>query len=85
MRREPDYFGEQELQLIYIAKRLREAKALEGLLTEQSVDYLVEPDKYYGGVIFRGERIGAFFYVLEQDTERARFILSQKGYVPAQI
>ena len=82
MRREPDYFGERELQLIYIAKRLREAKSLEELFTEGSVDYLVEPDTYYGGVIFRGERIGAFFYVLEQDTERALGIMSEHGYKP---
>jgi hypothetical protein len=63
MRREPDFFGEQELELIYIAKKLREAKALEELLRERLVDYLVEPDTYTGGVIFRSTRTGAFFYV----------------------
>ena len=82
MRREPDFFGDQELELIYIAKKLREAKALEELLRERLVDYLVEPDTYTGGVIFRSTRIGAFFYVLSRDLERARMTMSQNGYRP---
>ena len=53
MRREPDFFGDQELNLIYISSRLKEALRLEQLLSEAGVDYLVEPDMYTGGVIFR--------------------------------
>lgn len=82
MRREPDFFGEQELELIYIAKRLRGAKALEELLTERVVDYLVEPDSYTGGIIFRSSRVGAFFYVAPGDRERARMVMSEHGYRP---
>ena len=82
MRQEPDFFGEQELELIYIAKRLREAKALEELLTERVVDYLVEPDSYTGGIIFRSSRVGAFFYVAPGDRERARMVMSEHGYRP---
>jgi len=80
MRREPDFFGDQELVLIYIAKRLKEALALERLLTDYSVDYLVEPDTYTGGVIFRTTRTGAFFYVQGSIAERARMLLSENGY-----
>lgn len=52
MRREPDYFGDKDLDLIYVAKKLKEALRLEEFLTGAGVDYLVEPDKYSGGIIF---------------------------------
>jgi hypothetical protein len=61
MKCEPDHFGEEELALIYVAKKLKEALRLEQLLTESGIDYLVEPDKFVGGVMFKSERIGAFF------------------------
>lgn len=80
MRREPEFFGEEELHLIYIAKRLREAKELEDFLTERSLNYLVEPDTYSGGVIFRSQRIGAFFYVRGEDLERTRVAMEEGGY-----
>jgi hypothetical protein len=80
MRRDPDFFGDRELVLIYIAKRLRDALKLEALLTERSIDYLVETDRYTGGVIFRTERVGAFFYVAEDTLEPARHVLSEHGY-----
>ncbi len=82
MRQEPDFFGEQELDLLYIAKKLKEALVLEELLTERGLDYLVEPDKYSGGLIFRAERVGAFIYVAPADTERAREVLVEKSYKP---
>jgi len=44
MRREPDFFEEREMELIYIARRLKEALRLESALTESAVDYAVEPD-----------------------------------------
>lgn len=82
MRREPDFFGEQELSLIYIAKRLKGALALEALLTEAAVDYLVEPDRYSGGIIFCSERVGAFFYVASEAEGGARQLLAEHGYRP---
>lgn len=82
MRREPEFFGEEELALIYIAKRLKEALALEERLTERSMDYLVEPDTYTGGVIFRRSRVGAFFYVRPDDRDRSHHVLKEHGYKP---
>jgi hypothetical protein len=82
MRQEPDFFGETELTLIYIAKRLKEALALEDRLTEAGLDYLVEPDTYKGGIIFASERIGAFFYVLPDEIERAHGVLRENRYKP---
>lgn len=82
MRRDPDFFGEQELELIYIARRLKEALALEDLFTRQGVDYLVEPDHYQGGVLFKTARIGAFFYVAPGTESSARAVLTNNGYKP---
>jgi hypothetical protein len=80
MRQPPEFFGEVELELIYVAKKLDEALRLEALLTEAGLDYLVEPDKYKGGVIFPSERIGAFFYVAPDKSESARGTLAGAGY-----
>jgi len=41
--REPEFLKDRELSLIYVAKKLKEALALEQLLTEAGLDYLVEP------------------------------------------
>ena len=82
MKREPDFFGEQELELVYIAKKLKEALALEAMLTTAGIDYLVEPDRYRGGVIFQSERIGAFFYVLPEIASLSRELLTTNGYRP---
>jgi hypothetical protein len=82
MRREPDFFGDQELPLVYIAKKLKEALRLEKLLTDSGVDYLVEPDKYTGGVIFRSERVGAFFYVAPERESAVRDLMQRSGFVP---
>ena len=84
MRREPDYFGEQELVLIYVAKKLREALKLEEQLAAAGFEYLVEPDTYRGGIIFVSERVGAFFYVTEEQADAARAFLSQTRYKPYQ-
>jgi hypothetical protein len=75
MRRDPDYFGDQEMELIYIAKRLKDAMRVEELLTEAGIDYAVEADTYQGGVIFLRQRTGAFFYVLPEAMERAREVV----------
>jgi hypothetical protein len=83
--RDPEYFEDQELSLIYVAKKLKEALALEQLLTEAGVDYLVEPDRYSGGIIFRSERVGAFFYVAPADETAARETMRAAGYKPYEV
>ncbi len=82
MRRDDTFFGEQELVLVYIGKRLRESQGVERLFDEAGLDYLVEPDRYRGGVLFVRELIGAFFYVAEPDASRARQALSAAGKKP---
>lgn len=85
MRRDVDFFNPEELELIYIARRLSEAQTLERVLSERAVDYLVEADEYTGGVIFRRVRVGAFFYVARRDLERAQAALIQNGYRPFEL
>jgi len=84
MRREPEFFEQQELALVFIAKKLKEALALEELLTRAEFEYLVEPDRYRGGVIFQTERVGAFFYVTPAEEGRVREFLAANGYAPWQ-
>jgi hypothetical protein len=82
MRREAEFFGEVDLSLLYVAKKLKEALALEEVLTNAEVEYLVEPDTYRGGIIFVSERIGAFFYVAPEGLEAAQGVLRANNYKP---
>lgn len=82
MRRETDHFGDKELELIYIAKRLKEAQRLEDCLTQAGFDYLVEPDKYFGGVVIQRELVGAFFYVAPEHGPLARETMKRGGFAP---
>lgn len=82
MRQDPEFFGDREMDLLYIAKRLRHALDIERVLTDAGIDYAVETDTYRGGIIFVGERVGAFLYVLPESLEPARALLVQHGYKP---
>ena len=68
------------MDLIYIAKNLKEALRLENALTESGVEYAVETDKYSGGLLFRSTRVGAFFYVLPESLEQAREVMRQHRF-----
>jgi hypothetical protein len=82
MKQDASFFEGKEPILIYIAKRLRDALRLESLLTAAGLDYGVEADQYTGGVIFRSNRIGAFFYVLPESLSAAHHVLQSNGYRP---
>jgi hypothetical protein len=82
MKREADYFEGVEPELIFVAKRLRDAIRLEAALTAAGVDYAVEPDEYEGGIIFRSRRVGAFFYVRPEAREAAVAVMLENGSVP---
>ena len=79
-RREPDYFGEQELCLIHIATSLKDALRVEQVLTDAQLDYLAESDQYAVSAMFRRPRVGAFFYVAPAQAEAAREVLRQGGF-----
>ena len=82
MKRDPDYFGEGRAELVYIAKRLRDATRLESIFTAAGVDYGVEADNYRGGVVFQSERVGAFFYVRPETVTVACQVMREHGYRP---
>ena len=82
MRYSAESFAGQELRLLYVAKRLKEALRREAILTDAGVNYVVESDRYTGGVIFRTQRIGSFFYVATESDALARETLRRSGWVP---
>jgi hypothetical protein len=82
MRRDAEFFGETELDLIYMARRLREALRLEELLTEAGVDYLVETGIYTSGFLIKRDLTGAFFYVAPGDVSSTRDLLVRNKYKP---
>jgi hypothetical protein len=82
MRREPEFFDNRELRLLFMARRLRDALRLEELLTHSGIDYCVETGNYEGGVIFRRELTGAFFYVDPGDLVRSQQLLMENRFKP---
>jgi len=82
MRREPEYLSDTESVLLYIARRLKEALALEEALTSAGIDYVVEVDQYVGGFVFQRARAGAFFYVRPESADAARHTMRARGFNP---
>lgn len=82
MKREPEFFGDAELDLLYLARRLREALRLEKLLTDAGLDYLVQTGPYVSGFLIKRELTGAYFYVMRADLTSAKEILARRGYKP---
>ena len=80
MRREPEFFGETELVLIFMARRLKHALAIEKLLNERGIDYHLETGHYTSGLLFRTTKVGVFFYTTPEDADRALAFLKEGGY-----
>lgn len=80
MRRDPDHFHDVDPVLVYVARKLRHATRVEGLLTDAGIDYAVETDVVALGFLFRTERMGAFFYVSPADADRARDTIAREGF-----
>lgn len=82
MRRDPDFFGETELDLIYMARHLREALRLEALLTKAEIDYVAETGTYTGGFLIKRNLTGVFFYVAPPDVAASHELLVKNRYRP---
>jgi len=82
MLREPEFFEDQKLTLIYVAKRLREARAVEEVLDAGPIDYVVLPEHYTGGLFFSSRHVGAFFYISPEAETQARALLFAQGFIP---
>jgi hypothetical protein len=80
MRREADFFGDQELVLVYVARRLKESLSVEKIFDGNNLEYTVEPAPYQSGLLFRSTKMGAFFYVMPQEEKRAGALLRDRGY-----
>jgi hypothetical protein len=85
MLREPEFFEDRELTLVYMARRLKESLAVEKALDAGDVDYTVEPAYYQSGLLFRSTKIGAYFYVLPETEDRARTVLREGGFKPYEM
>jgi len=83
MRRPPEAFDEQDLTLLHVARKLRDALRLEQLLTDAGIDYVVESDEYSAGTLFPRMRVGAFFYVSSASYGDASDVLRRGGFTPA--
>jgi len=82
VRKDPAHFGDEELNLVYVARKLKDALRLEEFLTREGLDYAVEAEKYKAGAVFRSERVGAFFYVRPDEEEATRAVMRQGGFTP---
>ncbi len=80
MRRDADFFGDRELILIYMARRLKDALAVEKIFDQCGLDYFLETGPYQGGLLFPTERTGVFFYIAQEEEGRARRLLAERGY-----
>ncbi len=84
MKKDAEDFGDEELDLVFVAKRLRDATRLEQILTDAGLDFAVEPEEYIGGFVFKTKRIGAFFYVRPEVVDQARSTLVANSFNPFQ-
>jgi hypothetical protein len=83
MKRDADFFGEDaELDLVFMARRLREALKVEALFTAAQIEYLVETGTYTGGMLLKRELTGAFFYVAPEARQSAVQLLVANNYKP---
>jgi hypothetical protein len=85
MKQDASYFSDKSPELIYIAKKLRDALRLESVFTEAGIDYGVEADEYKGGIVFSSVRTGAFFYVLPESLPAAREIMLRNRFKPFEM
>jgi hypothetical protein len=82
MRRDAEFFEDMELDLVYMAHRLRDALKLERILADAGIDYLVETGTYVAGILMKRDLTGAFFYVAPADAEHTKKVLLRNQYKP---
>jgi hypothetical protein len=70
----------QDLERIFIARTLRQARKAEALLTEAGVDYVVQVEPYGRSFLFGTIRHGAAFYVAAAQAGHGRERLIGAGF-----
>ena len=78
---DPERFADKEIERVYIAGQLGEAKGVEQALSENGVDYVVEvePFETYLLGILPTKYDGVAFYVLSGQASLCRRILREAG------
>lgn len=70
----------QDLERIFIARTLRQARKVEDLLTEAGIDYVVKVEPYGRSLLFGTIRHGAAFYVAAAQATDGRDRLIRAGF-----
>lgn len=78
-RVEPEALANHELDRVYIAGTLAEAREVEQLLGGNGVDYVVQVEQYRTSILF-GPRHGAAFYVTDSQADFCRQQLTAAGF-----
>jgi hypothetical protein len=75
---DPDAIPDAEQ--IFLARRLREARAVDDLLTHAGIDFAVEVEAYARSFLFGSIRHGAAFYVAGAEAADCRRRLREAGF-----
>jgi hypothetical protein len=79
-RLDPDALVDQQSELIFIARNVREARRVEALLTDAGIDYEVAFEPFLHGGIFGVVTLtGLGFYVLSGQASFCRKLLEEHG------
>jgi hypothetical protein len=73
-------FPEQDISRIFVAVNLKEAEAVEIVLSVQGIDYAVEIESYVRLSLLSSEVSGAVFYVSSAQSSFCRGLLQKAGY-----
>ncbi len=77
-----DSFAGCEVERIFIARKVSEAKRVEEILTASGIEYAVElePFKWVYFGLFPVQYTGAAFYVLSGQSQFCKELLAGKGF-----
>jgi hypothetical protein len=79
-RIDAEELNERQGELIFIARTVREARRVEGLLTEAGIDYAIAFEPFlHGGILGVITLTGLGFYVLPGQAFYCRELLAQRG------
>jgi len=77
---DPEDFEDRPNELVFIARRVREAERVEALLTDEGIDYaLAFEDFLHGGIFGTTTLTGVGFYVLSNQAAHCRELLGRRG------
>jgi hypothetical protein len=77
-RIEIEHFSDKDISRIFIAASVKEAEAVEDILTQDGIDYALSLEPFAQG-LFTSQRNGVAFYVLSAQAVYCRNLLESKG------